>query len=261
MRSDLVRLLLVVRHEDEGDACLALKPLQLDLHLLAQLVVQRRQGFVEQEQLGLGSERARQRHALLLAAGNLAGLASRELFHANQLEHVEHARGDLSLGTAEHLKAEADVLRHRHVRKQRVALEDGVDRTLVGRQRRDVVAIEPDLAFGRKIEAGDQPKQRCLAATGGAQKREELVLPDRNRDGVERSDRIVSRSEDLADLLHLDCISTRLIRHANAPFSSVRLLFAADRVPTYDCHHSAAGLATARLNARSKNETARLHAS
>ena len=67
--------------------------------------------------------------------------------HLDQLQHLRRPALSISaLRLAQHLQAEADVLRHRHVREQRVALEDGVDRPLEGRQRRDVLAVEQDLA-------------------------------------------------------------------------------------------------------------------
>ena len=46
------RLLLVVGDEDEGDADAALDLAQLDLHLLAQLLVERPQRLVQQQHLG-----------------------------------------------------------------------------------------------------------------------------------------------------------------------------------------------------------------
>ena len=66
------RLLLVVRHVDEGRAELGLDPLQLELHLLAQLHVERAQRLVEQQGRGLVDERPRQRDALLLASRKAA---------------------------------------------------------------------------------------------------------------------------------------------------------------------------------------------
>ena len=69
------RLFLVVRHEHEGDAGLVLQPLELDLHLLAQLEVERRQRLVQQQHLRPRRQRPRQRHPLLLAARELAGCA------------------------------------------------------------------------------------------------------------------------------------------------------------------------------------------
>ena len=65
------RLALVVRDVDEGHAELPVQLLQLDLHVLAQLLVERAERLVHQHQLRLEHQRARQRHALLLAAGEL----------------------------------------------------------------------------------------------------------------------------------------------------------------------------------------------
>ncbi len=53
----------------------ALDPLQLDLHLVAQLLVERAERLVEQQHARLGDERAGERDALLLAAGQLVRMA------------------------------------------------------------------------------------------------------------------------------------------------------------------------------------------
>jgi hypothetical protein len=90
------------------------------------------------------------------------------------------------------------------MRKQRVALEHGVDRSLVRRQRRDVVAIEQDFAVVGKIEAGDQPQQRRLTATGRPEQGEELVFTDRDRDIIERRHLGVAGSEQFGDPARLD---------------------------------------------------------
>jgi hypothetical protein len=63
------RLGLIVRHIDHGDADLAMDTLDLDLHLLAQVLVERAEGLVEQQHIGIEHEAARERHPLLLAAG------------------------------------------------------------------------------------------------------------------------------------------------------------------------------------------------
>ena len=72
------RLALVVGDVDGGDAELALDAAELELHLLAQLAVQGGQRLVEQEQVGLEHQRAGDRHALLLAAGQLVRAAMAE---------------------------------------------------------------------------------------------------------------------------------------------------------------------------------------
>ena len=78
------RLLLVVRHVDEGDADLLLDALELDLHLLAQLEVEGAERLVEEQDGRPVDERARQRDALRLAAGDLVGLALVEALAARR---------------------------------------------------------------------------------------------------------------------------------------------------------------------------------
>ena len=56
---------------DEGDAELLLHAAQLAAHAQAQVFVERGQRLVEQQHARIGDQRARQRHALLLAAGEL----------------------------------------------------------------------------------------------------------------------------------------------------------------------------------------------
>jgi hypothetical protein len=62
------RLVLVVRDEDGGDAGLGLQVGDRLAHLQAQLGVEVGQRLVHQQHLRLDDQRARQRHALALAA-------------------------------------------------------------------------------------------------------------------------------------------------------------------------------------------------
>ena len=93
------RLLLVVGDEDEGDPDLALDPLELELHLLAQLEVERAERLVEQQHLRLVDDRARQRDPLALAAGELERLAVAEAGEADHLERRLGAAPPLGRGT------------------------------------------------------------------------------------------------------------------------------------------------------------------
>ena len=68
------RLLLVVGDVDERDPDLALDLLELDLHLLAQLQVERAERLVEQQHRRPVDERAGQRDALALPARELVRL-------------------------------------------------------------------------------------------------------------------------------------------------------------------------------------------
>ena len=80
------RFLLVVRHVQERDADLALDLFELDLHLPAELEVERTERLVEQQHRGPVHERARERDALALAARQL--LRPRA-FAAAQLHELE----------------------------------------------------------------------------------------------------------------------------------------------------------------------------
>ncbi len=75
-------LFLVVGDDDEGQAEVLLQVHQLELRFLAQLLVERAERLVEQQHLRPLGERAGQRHALALAAGELVRLARGELARA-----------------------------------------------------------------------------------------------------------------------------------------------------------------------------------
>ena len=65
------RFVLIVGHVDERDADLDLDPLELDLHLLPQLQVERAERLVEQEDPRSVDERTRERDPLTLPARQL----------------------------------------------------------------------------------------------------------------------------------------------------------------------------------------------
>ena len=85
--------------EDEGEAERALQGLQLALHRLAQLQVERAERLVEQQHLRAQDQRARQRHALALAAGQLRRLAR---LHADELDQRERLAAELLALGASH---------------------------------------------------------------------------------------------------------------------------------------------------------------
>lgn len=62
------RFLLIVGDKNEGDAEFCLQIFQFDLHVLAELGIERGEGFVEEEDLGAADEGAGEGHALALSA-------------------------------------------------------------------------------------------------------------------------------------------------------------------------------------------------
>lgn len=164
-------LLLVVRDMDEGDADLGLDPLELKLHLAAQLEVEGAQRLVEEQHLGVVDQGAGDGDTLLLAAGELVGLLARLLAELDEVEHVV----DLLLDALDPAptQAEGDVLEDVQVREERVRLEDGVHRPLVRRQVRHLLVAEVHGAGGRFLQTGDHAQGGGLAAARGTEQGEE----------------------------------------------------------------------------------------
>ena len=192
------RLLLVVRDVDERDADLALDPLQLQLHVLAQLGVQRAERLIQQQYLGLVDDGPGQRDPLPLPARQLDRLAAAEPAEADHVQGRLGAAAALGPGHPPHPQAVLHVLQHAHVREQRVVLEDGVDVPGVRRLPGDIGAAELDRAGIGPLEPRDQPQQRGLARPGGAEHGEELPLGDLQVDPGhrgERAERLAQRDE------------------------------------------------------------------
>jgi hypothetical protein len=157
------RLFLVVGDEQRGQSEPPLHSQQLLAHLHAQRLVQIGQRFVQQQQLRLDDDGARQRHALLLPARQLVGPALRVAGQPHQLERGTDLGLDRSAGQAPLDQPEGDVVPHRQVRPQRVALEHHADVALPRRLAGDVDAVDQHLAALVLVEPGNQPQQRALA--------------------------------------------------------------------------------------------------
>ena len=83
---DFERLVLIVRHEDAGDADLVVQLPQPAPQLQTNLRVERAERFVQEQDARLDGERARQRDALALAAGELRRIAAGLISQLDQIE-------------------------------------------------------------------------------------------------------------------------------------------------------------------------------
>jgi hypothetical protein len=166
-----------------GDGEALVQATDLEAHLLAQARVEVGERLVEQQDLGLHHEGPRHRHPLLLAPRELARIARAV---AGELHHLEHLL-DLALAVAardpREPQAVGHVLRHRHVRPERVALEDHRHAPPLGRdhERRggEHAVADADLAAVGREEAGDQAQRGGLAAAGGPEERDQLARAHR----------------------------------------------------------------------------------
>ncbi len=197
----LQRFLLVVSDEDGGVAGAIVKLAQPAAQFLADLGIERAEGFVEQQDARLDRHGAGQCHTLALAAGKLVRIA---LFEPRKLDHIEEVRdalADLGLGRAAgggaNLQAEADVLGHRHMPEQGVMLEHEADIAILHGMMRGIFRAEEDLAVGWKIQPCDQPQERRLAGTGRTKQRDQFAGRDFQRHVVQRGEAV----EFLADIV------------------------------------------------------------
>src|SRR5215813_8385099 len=179
------RLLLIVGDVDRRDAELLLQRADLGPDLDPDLGVQIRKGFIEEQDVGVQDEGPGQRDALLLAAGELAGVAVGQAREIDLAQALGQPARDVRRRQLAQLEAVGDVRGHRHVRPQRIVLEDHADVACVRRQVVDAALAEPDLAAVGPVEAGDESQQRRLAAPRGPEQREQLAVADVERGAID----------------------------------------------------------------------------
>ena len=158
------RLDLVVRHVHGGGPHRLVHLLDLGAHLHAQLGVQVRQRFVEQEHLRIAHDGAAHRDALPLATGQRTRLAVEQHADVEDARRLVHPALDLVLWELPQLQAERHVVEHAHVRIERIVLEHHGDVAVTRRHIVHDVAADPDFAIGDLLEAGDHAQRRGLAA-------------------------------------------------------------------------------------------------
>jgi hypothetical protein len=138
--------------------------------------------------------------SLALAARHLARLLVELRLDLEDPGRLCHARLDLVAGDARIAEAEGHVVAHGHVRIERVMLEHHRDSAAAWRQLVDPAPFEPHLARIRRLEAGDDSKQRRLAGSGRAEEGDELALLHGERDAIEDGSRAIG----LADFVELE---------------------------------------------------------
>ena len=186
---------LVVGDVDRRGLQALVQLLDLGAHLDAQLRVEIGQRLVEQEHLRIADDRAAHRHALPLAAGQLPRVTVEIGSQPQDVRGLLHVRVDVGLGVLGQRQRERHVLAHRHVRVQRVVLEDHRDVAFLRRHAVHDVVPDRDLAVGDFLQAGDHPQQRGLAAAGRPDEHAELAVGDRDVDATDH----VGRTEPLLD--------------------------------------------------------------
>ena len=133
--------------------------LQLDPHARLGVGVERGQRLVQKQDAGLPRERARERHALSLAARELTRPRLRQVRDPEALEELINSVA----------AAVGDVGPHAEVREERVVLEDEPDSPLVRLEAdptgdvNPVVAVQRDPSLGRPEQPRYRAQHRALA--------------------------------------------------------------------------------------------------
>ncbi len=190
------RLLDVVRHdEDRLDRHAAAAPELEDLvaQAFAGQHVERGEGLVHQQHLGLHDQRARDADALAHAAGELARQRALEACEADHVDRLRGAAFALGLRDATRLQPQLDVLPHRQPREQGEGLEHHADAARGAVER---LAAVPHFTRIGLQQAGHQAQQGRLAGAGLPQQgddfsfvqREVDVLQHRARSAVRRAE-------------------------------------------------------------------------
>ena len=154
-----------MRHHHSRDGECALQALDLQLHIESQILVERAQRFVKQQNARAHGKRARKRHALLLATRKFARIAILQSRQSHRVDHLAHPRTDRRTVThVPRLEPVGDVRSHRHMREERVILKYDPDVPFGRAEPADILAVDADLPFRLPHEARQNPQQRTLAA-------------------------------------------------------------------------------------------------
>src|SRR4051794_28366007 len=170
------------------------------LHQGAGLVVERAERLVEEQDFWIVGKGARDRGALLHAAGQLLRPVVLETGEANALDKTVDDAAALGFAHAALAQAEGDVLTHRQPREQGVGLKH---HAAICARARHLASVKHDAAGGRPVEACDDAQQRGFSAAGGTENGDEVVVADVEQGRLQRVGRriAVARGKGAGDLV------------------------------------------------------------
>ena len=166
---ELEGLLLVVCHEEAGDAELAVEAVEPVAELLADAGVQCSERFVQQQDLGPRRQGSGKRHPLALAARELIRVSVGEGRQPHQFQQLVDPLTLCRLVDAADRKAEGDVPAHGHVAEQGVVLEDESEAAILDAGVRQLLSRDPHASGVRLLQPGDHPQDGALSGTARSQ--------------------------------------------------------------------------------------------
>ena len=190
--------LLVVSNKYCGNSRGALDPPDLFPGLQPQSGIKVGKRLIEQQHPGHLYQCAGNGHALLLTAGEFAGLSLHQFLQLDKLRNFQcHVRNLLLckfILTLSVLKRESDILLYCQMGVQSIILEHQTNTALLRRHLGDIIVAEENLAAGGRQEAGEQIQHSGLAAAGGTEKTNELAIRNFKGKVIYRNNIIVKQS-------------------------------------------------------------------
>ena len=163
------RLVDAVGDEQDGHAGLLPDPAQLLVEAVARDLVERAERLVHQQDLRVADQRAGDRDALALAAGQLVRIGVGAVLQAHQFQQFVRRAAALAAGAAADLQRQLDVLQRGAPGQQRRVLEHEADVAALARRlrrgRRARRCCRGWARSGRRRRAG---RSTCRSPTGRA---------------------------------------------------------------------------------------------
>ena len=165
-------------HIDHRRAYVAVDPRQFRPRRDPQLRVEIGKRLVEEKDPRIARDRAAQGHPLALSTGELRGLPLEEGLDLQALCHFPHPAIDLPPLDTPQSQPESEVFTHGHVGIEGIVLEDHRDVPFLRGQTGHIDVIDQNAAPGRRLDPGDDAKQRALPAPGRSQQYDQFAARD-----------------------------------------------------------------------------------
>ncbi len=209
-RVGLLRRARVVRDHHDRLLEVPVERLQEVEDLEGALRVEVAGGLVGDQHLGVGHDGPRDRHPLLLAAGELPRVVGSAVGEAHDLERGQRPLPPLGLREMGEQERQLHVLGGGEHRDEVVELED--EAHVVAAEAGELGLAEPGhvgaghhhVAGGRLVDAGDQVQQRRLARSRGAHQGGVVALRDLQAQAVEHDQLLGVPAVDLRDVANVD---------------------------------------------------------
>ncbi|GBC78414.1 hypothetical protein HRbin08_01907 [bacterium HR08] len=175
------RFLDIVRDQERRLAQAFVKSVELRAQLPSRDRIECSKRLVQQENRGIGRERARHADTLALSATQLMRVSAGEgrRIKPHQVEQLAHARGRALRAPPFERRHERDVLRDGEVGEETDFLDDVADAAAEANRIPGCcrTPFDEDFAFGRREQSVDELERRGLPRPAATEKDEQLAAP------------------------------------------------------------------------------------